>query len=141
MKELKITKREDNPSKDQIQEFEKMIGVNLPDDYKYFLENYNPKSSVERSTTLNNNEYVIYNWLPLSSNEKISLSNTFEWTKDLLLGKYLAFALDAGDWLFVMGLTSNDYGKIFFCRPDQELEVGLTLLANTFDEFLNGLQS
>jgi hypothetical protein len=140
VKELRIIKRADNPTPDQIKDFERVIGRNLPTDYKYFLENYNPKTTAEKLTIIANNEYIIYNWLPLSSKEELSLSNTFEWTKDLLLGKYLAFALDAGDWLFVISINDIDDGKVFFCRPDQELGKALTLLANSFTEFINGLQ-
>lgn len=140
MKELKIIKQEGSPTLVQIQDFEKIIGRNLPNDYKNFLRTYNAKTTVERLTVRANNEYMIHNWLPLSSKEEISLSNIFEWTKDLLLGKYLAFALDAGDWLFVISINDKDYGKVFFCRPDQELEKGLTLLADSFEEFVNGLE-
>ncbi len=140
MKNLKIISREDSPTPDQIRNFERLAGSNLPVDYRFFLENHNPKTTVERRTTLGNSEYIITNWLPLSSKEELSLSNTFEWTKDFLLSRYLAFALDAGDWLFVISINHIDYGRVFFCRPDQELEKALTLLANTFTEFVNGLQ-
>lgn len=140
MKELKIITREDNPTPDQIKNFETAIGKNLPADYKNFLDDHNPKTTVEKLMIVANQEYVIHNWLPLSSKEELSLSNTFEWTKDLLQGKYLAFALDAGDWLFVISINDTNYGKIFFCRPDLELEKGLTLLADSFTEFIDRLR-
>jgi hypothetical protein len=140
MKELNILSREESPTPGQIKELETVVSSKLPEDLKQFLQSFNPKQTVERLITKNDNEYVIYNWLPLSSKADISIQNTFEWTKELLLGRYLAFALDAGDWLFVISINKEDYGKVFFCRPDYELRDGLTLLANTFTEFLNGLE-
>ena len=140
MKELIIISSESKPTVDQISSFESAIGNMLPNDYKSFLMNHNPKTTIERLVSKNEIEYIIYNWLPLSSVEELSIENTFGWTKDFLDGKYLDFALDAGDWLFVISINSTDYGQVFFCRPDQELHDGLTHLANSFAEFINMLE-
>ena len=139
MKLLHINKKGPDVTLEHFGKIEKTIEAKLPQDFRLFLEKQNPKSTIERSIIKGDNEYIIFNWLPLSENDELSLASTFEWTKDLLEGKYLAFALDAGDWLFVISINQKDYGQVFFCRPDQELNE-ITKLADSFEEFIDMLQ-
>jgi len=139
MKLLHVNQRGPEVTPEQIENFQRIIGANLPEDFRDFLETQNPKSTVERSILKDDNEYTIFNWLPISDNDELSLTSTFEWTKDLLEGKYLAFALDAGDWLFVISINPHDYGQVFFCRPDHELDE-IVKLADTFVDFIGKLQ-
>ncbi|SKC47562.1 SMI1/KNR4 family protein [Ohtaekwangia koreensis] len=139
MKLLQINEKGPDVTGEEFDKFEKIVEAKLPEDFKLFLEKQNPKRTIERSIVKGDNQYTVFNWLPLSESDELSLASTFEWTKDLLEGKYLAFALDAGDWLFVISINQNDYGQIFFCRPDQELSE-IIKLADSFEEFIIALQ-
>jgi hypothetical protein len=139
MKLLQINEKGPDVTGQEFDKFEKIVEAKLPEDFKLFLEKQNPKRTIERSIVKGDNQYTVFNWLPLSESDELSLASTFEWTKDLLEGKYLAFALDAGDWLFVISINQIDYGQIFFCRPDKELSE-IIKLADSFEEFIIALQ-
>lgn len=71
--------------------------------------------------------------------KKYSLQIVNENLMDFFRGEFVAFAADSGGWKYVISLRDIDYGKIYFCRMDVELDEALTFVANTFDEFIDGM--
>lgn len=59
--------------------------------------------------------------------------------KGFFEGKYLSFGSDSGGWQYVLSVQESDYGKVYFCRMDEELPNALTYLAEDFEDFINGL--
>jgi hypothetical protein len=122
----------------------------IPDVYKKFLIEYNggrPENS------------LIYF---LENKNGTILSCIFGFTKDRYcsLRRYnstyagriprntLAIADDVGGNVIVMSVSGDDYGKIYFWDHEMEFDQGvepdyanLTLVADSFDEFINNLKS
>lgn len=40
----------------------------------------------------------------------------------------------------MISINETDYGKVYFCRMDEDLEDALTPLADSFEDFINGLE-
>ena len=54
--------------------------------------------------------------------------------------EYIAFAGDEGGWKYIVSVQEVDYGKIYLCRTDGELDDALTLLSDSFEDFINSLE-
>ena len=80
-------------------------------------------------------------FLPFAVEYENSIENMYGSSKEMLGEHYLSFAYDSGGWLFVISLKKADYGKVYFFRTDHSIEDGRTLLANSFDEFIDGLHA
>ena len=87
-----------------------------------------------------NKRFNVHHFYPFDSSTDISLQQAYEDLYDLFLGEYLAFADDFGGWQHIISLKKEDYGKVYFCRMDMEIPEALTLLADDFEEFINGLE-
>jgi len=140
MKTLSVIKNNPLPSNDDIVAFEKLRDIKMPWDYKYYLVTQNlflSKDCLYRGKE----EYKIHHFHPFDVTADISLQVFFDILKDFLENSFIPFAGDSGGWQFVISLRKKDYGKVYFCRMDEELEDALTLLADSFEEFIDGLES
>lgn len=141
MKQLTILNSVDLPTENQIEEFEKKIGFSLPTCYRDFLLTQNPKSVQESLYIEDEKEFRLEHFHPFSNEAKGTVQYTYSlFVPDVLPKDYLAFAYDAGGWQFIIGLGGCDFGKVFFCRMDEDFEDALTLLANDFGQFVAGLK-
>ena len=137
MKTLKVINSYPLPRIKDIATFGKVEGINLPIDYKYFLMTQN----LFLSEDCYYKGYEIHHFYPFSDSAELSLQIAFRALKDFFQNSFIPFADDAGGWQFVISLRNKDYGKVYFCRMDEELEDALTLLADSFEEFIDGLES
>ncbi len=141
MTELTITDRLDVADIESIREFEDRHGISIPADYKQFLARYNAISVRETLYRVDGNEFWISEFYPFSEDYEVSLQRMYDNLSGFFESKYMAFAGDAGGWQFVLSLKCDDYGKVYFCRMDEEVDEALTLLAHSFDDFVGGLTS
>ena len=141
MKNLTVINNLPPASQNTILDFEKVTGFTLPDDYKKFLNKVNVISVRERIFRKDNTEFWLDVFYPLNKNYDLSLEFVYNHLDVFFGHKYLAFANDAGGWQYVLSLDEKDYGKVYFCRMDEELGEGFILLADSFEEFINGLEA
>jgi SMI1-KNR4 cell-wall len=139
MKKLNVEISYPPPSANQIKDFEDKFKIKLPSDYKSFLEEVNPFKVKDNKYVVGENEYYIHHIFPLSSDLELSLTQMNKILTDLFNNNYITFADDPGGYQFILSINPSDYGKVYFYRYDQEWGKALTLLANSFTEFINGL--
>ena len=114
-------------------EFE--IGIILPEKYKEHILKFNGGCPNEKDCFKGK---VIAHFYPIKYG-KSPLEKTYDRIKDLLPNKFLNFAYDGGGNPFCFNLNDGiNYGKIYYCPMDMG-EVEPEFLANSFEEFMNGL--
>ncbi len=140
MPQLSIIQQAPVTQPEALQKFEETNNVQLPASLKAFLIEKNPIVVEEIIFKHHNREFWIAIFFPFDNTYEVSFQFVYERLKDFLQNKYVAFANDPGGWLFVISIQEEDYGKIYFCRMDEELEDAVTLLADDLDSFINGLE-
>lgn len=121
-----------------IIEFEKRFNLNLPYDFKWFLLTQNPWQVAEKNYS---KIACIHCFYPISNKIEANLIVGYESLVHFLGMSYLPFAYDSGGWQFVVCVEEGEhYGKVYFCRMNEYLENALTLLADSFTDFVNGLK-
>jgi SMI1 / KNR4 family (SUKH-1) len=141
---------ESNPrgplSEERLEEFEEFLGTILPEDYRKFLLRHNgpivePTSfGSSEGEELSSIEGCFYG---LVAAEEYDLEKVFMENRDELPDGCLAIACDGCGNEVCLALTEKEMGKIYFYNheaDDHETAVGdMELVADTFDEFLQGL--
>ena len=140
MKELTVIEKSGRPSIELLNQYEEEIGAALPLDFRMFLMDYNPIEIRERGMTIEGKLLSMDRFFPFEDTNELSLRSTNETLKDFFEGKYLTFGCDSGGWQYVISIQESDYGKVYFCRMDEDLGEGFTLLADTFEEFIERLE-
>ena len=143
MNKLTVIKRAKLPSLNQIKAFEQTYSLNLPDAFVTFLLTQNPIYVEETDYPVDREEsFEITVFYPFSeTSEEYSLQRGAEnLFRDFYEGKFLSFGGDSGGWDYVISVQEEDFGKIYFCRMDEALEDALTLVADSFEEFISGLR-
>jgi hypothetical protein len=136
MKVLNVKSKGVLPSIQTIVDFENQNRINLPFDYKWFLLTQNPISVIESDIL----DYEVNCFYPIGCTDS-SLEETFAILNHFFESRFVPFAYDSGGWQFVICIEKGEnYGKVYFCRMDEELDKALTLLANSFDDFINKLE-
>ena len=126
------------PSEEELQVFKKEIGVQLPESYREFLLNTNAKYIKEPHFSTNDKTYEISGFTTFEDGEW-TLEEHYRNLKEHFENRYIAFAHDSGGWQYIISIEENEnYGKIYFCRMDEEIDLATTLIANSFKEFLSG---
>lgn len=138
---LTVIEGEKLPSKMELDEFEVANNIRLPPSFKAFILDQNPMYVEESFFFIQGREPYDITFFPFSEDSEYwTIQRSFE---DLFEGfferKYLPFGCDSGGWQYVVSVQEHDYGRIYFCRMDEELQDALTLLAPSFEEFVNGL--
>jgi len=139
MKQLSILETFGLAQPDEIRIFETKMGVELPEYFKFFLADQNPFVVSEKNYIKGNRSFEVHHFYPLHADAELSLMMVNSVLKDHFNGSFVVFADDSGGWLYILSVRKEDYGKVYFCRMDEELENALTLLADSFEEFINGL--
>lgn len=139
-KHRNILERGRIPKEQEIVNFEIEIGTRLPEPYREFLLTINAKYIAESYYQVNGTKYELHGFVTFGCGDW-TLKQHYENLKEHLENRYLAFAYDSGGWQYVISIEhTGNYGKIYFCRMDKALENATTLIANSFDEFMCGLQ-
>lgn len=138
-KKLKVIKSAPLPQVEYIESFAQDNSIKLPENLKNFILNYNPITVEETLYSVNGNTYMLNGFYPFGFTEGLTLQKAYQNMKEIYEDKYIAFADDPGGWEYVIALKEEDYGKVYLCRMDEELEDGLVKLADSFANFINGL--
>lgn len=120
----------------ELATFEQETGLNLPESYKKHILKYNGGSPEEKDYF---QEKIIAHFYPIRYG-KYTLEKSYKMMKDSLPQYFLNFAYDPGGNPFCLNLKNGiDYGKVYYCAMD-EGEVIPEFMANSFQEFMNGLE-
>ena len=139
MKRLTVIEGEKLPSKMELDEFEAANNIRLPPSFKTFILEQNPVSVKERYFHHSGFTYEINGFYPFGDSQELTFQKAFGNLIAFYDRKYVGIADDPGGWEYVVSLKDEDYGRVYFCRMDEELQDALTLLAPSFEEFVNGL--
>lgn len=117
-------------------EFESMIGLTLPEDYKKHMLKYNggkptPSLGVYFGTPNNSIELSRFHSIKYGSS---TIKSRYEDSKRYLPGNHITIGYTITGNL-CMSLDEKSYGHIYVYYSDVELE----FLASSFTEFINGL--
>jgi len=126
------------PSEEELQVFEREIGIELPKSYRNFILKTNAKYIKEPHYNVDDKIYEISGFTTFGDGEW-TLQDHYRNLKEHFENRFIAFAHDSGGWQYVISIEKNEnYGKIYFCRMDEEIDKATTLIANTFEEFIDG---
>lgn len=146
MRKLTITSSGVPISIDDILDFEKKYELIFPDNLREFFLLYNGASTEEYKFFYNGISYSVNSFLPLYSNINASLELILPAVKDPEEGigrnDLIPFGTDAGGRPFYVSTGESDYGCVYYDLMGIvfEGEDPLLKIADSFDEFINGLQ-
>ncbi len=141
MKEITIKRSWELPNLEEIEGFEKSNNIKLPKDFVDFLMKFNAIDFYENYYKDKGKTIYINGFYPFGEKCPGSLQSAYRDLNGYFENKYIAFADDSGGWQYVISIQEIDYGKIYFCRMDEELPSALTLIATSFIEFIDGLST
>lgn len=138
---LKVTRQERLPSKDALEVFMGENLLELPESFINFLLHFNPISLQESEFTCDNGVFYIHGFFPFSeSSDLVTFQSAFRQLFQTCFDKrFVSFGCDSGGWQYVICIDEMDFGEVFFCRMDGHLDDSLTHLADSFEEFVDGL--
>lgn len=126
------------PAEEEIQNFEKEINAQLPESYREFLLKTNAKYIKEPHYSIDDKIYEISGFTTFGDGEW-TLEDHYRNLKEHFKNRYIAFAHDSGGWQYIISIErSENYGKIYFCRMDEEIDNAITEIAGSFKEFIDG---
>lgn len=137
---MQIVEKQEPVSENQVTLLEEELKISLPRDYRGFLKEVNAITIKTYQFEINNKVYYFSWFIPFKSIDGISLKSFNLQMNEHLKSEYFAFAFDHSNQLFLISLKEEEYGKIYFCILDLELEDGLIQLANSFNEFISILE-
>lgn len=115
---------------DKIEEFQKKLNINIPEDYKMFLSKYNGGETYKTAYKCKNKIYDIRVFFGIGD-VKYSFDNIS--VMKIEGNEYLPIACDFYGNYFLMSLEKDNDKIVFF---DHEEGNSITDLANTFREFI-----
>lgn len=121
-------------SVENISEFETLVNYTFPSDFKQCIEENNGGRPNKRAfDTTVCKERELKSFLSFNHDDKETVWKIFDWNKDELSGKYIAFAIDHFGNLICFN-SAND--EIIFLNHEN---TSVELIAENFTEFLNNL--
>jgi hypothetical protein len=140
----------EKPSEDLLLNFETQVGVNLPEDYRKFLLNYNGGRPIPDFFWIEDQKdgSCVYEFYGLYS-EIGPYSINYYYGNDLygIPSSMIPIADDGTGNNICMGVYSDNLGEIFFL--DHELHpfhdansmIGISKIADSFTDFLRNLET
>ncbi len=143
----------DHCKREKIQELETTYDLSFPIYYKHFLECYNggiPEKDIF-SFKGSKDGSILYGFFGFcSSNKRLDITHRYMIAKRRIPSNTFAIADDQGGNLILLSIKGSDYGKVYFWDHESEADTdqgevanysNLTLIADSFEEFINGLKS
>ena len=131
-------------SLEQIWEFK------LPKNYREFFLKFNGGTPIQNNFSFKekNNGSIIHHFFGLFPIKYINILYYLEMYKNRVPSNTFPIASDVCGNLILISVKNADRGKIYFWDHEMEADNGetpdysnLTLIADSFDEFINGLRS
>jgi hypothetical protein len=126
---------------------ESYFDFKFPQIYKEFLLLTNG-GSPKKSILSKDEEYEVRNFFGIIPDYSYGLLERKKMYENRIPNNMFPIANNSGGDLFLMSVKGPDYGKIYFWDHNWEAEEGqepnysnLTLVADSFDEFINGLKN
>ena len=148
---MNMIEKNGNCSEDLIVEKEKSLGFSLPNDYRDFLKLYNggiPEKLFFSFKGTKEDSSLVDRLFGFIENEYRNIIEYHRSYKKRIPSNALPIGIDPGGNLILLSVSGPDYGKVYFWDHDWEVEDGqipdysnLTLIADSFEEFLNSLKS
>ena len=127
-----------------IKLFEKRNNLVLPNYLADFFLNYNGTTTKECIYSCKV-DYIVNSFLPLLKNKITSVENFLLWIRDeeFLIKRFdlIPFATDPGNHPFLVSIGGEDEGVVYFSIVGFGEDEPLRKLADSFEEFINGLKS
>ena len=123
-----------------VEVFEDFLGKRLPKDYQLFLEKTNGGAPLKKYFLFkdSNNDGTIVNALfGITHNSDLSLMRHYREYKNIVAAGMLPIGNDQGGNIILLINDGSNCGSIYFL--DHEKPV--FLIADSFEEFINGLKS
>ena len=141
MKSLAVIEKFESASLEWINDFENKYGIKIPCELKFFLSTQNIFTTSENQFVKNGDTFEVHHFYPLHPESELSLSVIYDALHEYFESSFIPIGDDSGGWQYVVSIRDVDYGAVFFCRMDEELENALTYLAENVEVFINGLTS
>lgn len=130
-------------SQEDILLFEKKFSIKLPEYLRTFFLKYNGARTKEYRFH-NKVDYIVNSFLPLLENRNASVELIIPALRDEEegIGRYdlIPFATDPGGRPFYVAIEGDDKGVVYFDLVGLGFNEPLRKIANSFDEFINGLE-
>lgn len=135
-----LTKTLNGPRLDEstLESFELKHEIRFPDSLRYFFIHHNGSSFEEYSFK---GKHSINTFLPLLIDFESFESSLSFVNEDFDDYRFIPFAIDPGGWAFCVSIISQEYGKVYLYRFDSGEDDPFLLIANSFEEFIDGLQA
>lgn len=129
--EWKYVKKLNNEK--NIEEFEKLVKIKLPEDYKSFIKKYNGgRPSKKAFKTISGTEHLVKTFLSYNKEDLENIFKTYEYGYDFFDEAYFAIGNDP----FGNYILSDKKGRIYYF----DLESGKTeFIENSFEQFIESL--
>lgn len=116
-----------------IEEFEKLVRIKLPEDYKNFIKKYNGgRPSKKAFKTISGTEHLVKTFLSYNKEDLENIFKTYEYGHDFFDEVYFAIGNDP----FGNYILSDKKGRIYYF----DLESGKTeFIGNSFEQFIESL--
>lgn len=142
MKKLTVKRKLNEVTEVDVAKFQKDEGLTLPAFLIEFFLSYGGAKVVEN---IYKGEYVTSFFLPLYSSINPSAALILPAVRDPEegVGRFdiIPFAIDSGGSPFYVSIGEYDYTKVYFYRLWSGEENALLAIADSFEEFINGLRS
>ncbi len=139
MKKLTKVRNETFPTKYEISAFEVLNDFRFPDVFRYFLMTQNPHVVEEQLLQIQNDELLVFGFIPFSTKEDSSFQRVFRKTHPYLKGQYIPFANCAFGQLIVISTNQKDFGSIFLWQNESSIDQ-MTFVAEDITAFVNALK-
>lgn len=154
---LEITDQEHPTTPKQIQEAEKIIGVQLPEEYEQYLLSHNGghpdpcrfRVKWDGQYWAEGDEIHSVAWfLAIYDGKSENFLDYYKTHKGRIPGDAVPIARDPGGNLILLGTSGANRGKVFFWRREYEVDPGsgkaadysnVGFVANSFNEFITSL--
>ena len=141
MKELSIIGQVFPITSEDIIAFQNEHAITLPSFLVDFFLKYNGAETTQYKFR---NKYVVNNFLPMQKNRNASVALIFPTVLDKEEGfgrkDLIPFAIDPGGRPYYVSIGDRDNGHVYLDRMYMGDDNALQKIADTFDEFIDGLE-
>ncbi|CAO4845691.1 MAG: hypothetical protein NEHIOOID_01343 [Holosporales bacterium] len=134
-------------NEDIIKTLELYWNINFPKSYKNFLINFNGGIAKKKIFLFksSNNGIVTHHWYGIRSESFFSILLAMHDKGHRFPDNFIPFCDDSFGNKMLLSVKGQDYGKVYFWDHEMETEPAdysnLTLIADSFEEFINSLKS
>ena len=138
-------------NEDFLKTLEMYLDINFPSEYRFFLRDFNGGKTGNRGFSMKNDQKNrsaldrLFGFVPNKYNNILLYLKNY---KDRIPQNTFPIGYDPFGNLILISVKNKDRGKIYFWDHEMEADEGetpdcsnLTLIADSFDEFIEGLDS